>query len=249
MRRNFDADIPSRPQVPWSVRDTWAGVACLGLWAVLAFGTVILVRALRLDLNPGLVISALELPLLLPVWWFACRKYRTGWGQLGLAGFKPGVLGIGIGLMFLVFGFNILYSGLLARYGLRMQLDLERVFEQAASPWPLVFGGVVIAPFVEEIFFRGFVFAGLKKGYSWKTAMVVSAALFALIHLRPLAMPPIFLLGLVFAYLYQRSGSIFPAIILHILVNGLALGSASMARGMQAFLSWIYLLFQQLLSV
>ncbi len=225
----------SRPQVPWSFRDTWSGVVFLAVWAVLAFGAVILVRGLQLNLNlnPGLVVSALELPLFLPVWWFTFRKYQADWSHLGLAGFRPGALGLGLGLMVLVFGFNILYSGILAMYGLRMQLDLERVFEQTASPWALLFGGMVIAPFVEEIFFRGFVFGGLKKGYSWKTALVASSALFALIHLRPLAMPPIFLLGLVFAYLYHRSGSIFPAIILHTLVNGLALGSALMSGRMQ----------------
>ena len=225
-----DKNTPWSP-VPWSVRDTWAGVGCLVIWAGLAFTLVMLVRIFRLDLNPGLLISVLELPLLLPVWWFTFHKYRVGWSQLGLTGFRPGVLGLGIGLLVLVFGFNTLYSSILSRYGLTMQLDLERMFEQAASPWPLVFGGVVVAPLVEEIFFRGFVFAGLKKGYGWKTAMLTSAARFALIHLRPLAMPPIFLLGLVFAHLYQRSGSVWPAVILHILVNGLALVAASSLAG------------------
>ena len=90
------------------------------------------------------------------------------------------------------------------------------------SPGLFIFAAVIIAPLVEEIFFRGFLFAGLKKRFSWPKAMFISSGLFALLHLRPLAAPPIFILGVVFAYLYQRSGSIWPAIFIHALVNSLA---------------------------
>ncbi|MEW5957318.1 MAG: CPBP family intramembrane glutamic endopeptidase [Chloroflexota bacterium] len=45
-------------------------------------------------------------------------------------------------------------------------------------------------------------------------------------------MLPIFMLGLIFAYLYQVSGSIWPAILMHILTNTLALSVAyAMSQG------------------
>ena len=49
---------------------------------------------------------------------------------------------------------------------------------------------------------------------------------FALIHLQPLAIAPIFILGYIFAYLYRRSGSIWPAVIMHVSTNALGLGAA-----------------------
>jgi membrane protease YdiL (CAAX protease family) len=79
---------------------------------------------------------------------------------------------------------------------------------------------------VEEIFFRGFVFAGLRERYGWQRAALISSALFGVIHFTPTAIMPIFILGCVFAYLYQRSGSIWPAILMHAFSNALALGAA-----------------------
>jgi membrane protease YdiL (CAAX protease family) len=62
--------------------------------------------------------------------------------------------------------------------------------------------------------------------YGWKKAAVISSALFAVIHFQPIAFVLIFVLGLIFAYLYHRSNSIWPAILMHVATNGLALGAA-----------------------
>jgi membrane protease YdiL (CAAX protease family) len=56
--------------------------------------------------------------------------------------------------------------------------------------------------------------------------MLLSAGLFALAHILPTSILPIFILGVIFAYLYQISGSIWPAIIMHMLTNILALSVA-----------------------
>ena len=52
------------------------------------------------------------------------------------------------------------------------------------------------------------------------------------IHLQPLAILPIFLLGYFFAFLYQRSRSLWPSILMHMLMNALALGVALLAARM-----------------
>jgi membrane protease YdiL (CAAX protease family) len=122
--------------------------------------------------------------------------------------------------------FNATYSAFLAVFGLRMQVDLVPVFAELSSPWWLLLAGIVVAPVVEELFFRGFVFAGLAQRYSWRKAALISSALFALVHLQPLAIPPIFILGYIFAYLYQRCGSIWPAVLMHVSTNALGLGAA-----------------------
>jgi membrane protease YdiL (CAAX protease family) len=128
--------------------------------------------------------------------------------------------------MLLSFGFNAVYSSVLGLFGIDVQPDLGPVFAELESPIWLLISGVIVAPVVEEVFFRGFVFAGLRTRYRWRKAAVISSLLFALVHLQPAAVVPVFLLGYVFAYLYYRSNSIWPPILMHITTNGMALGAA-----------------------
>jgi membrane protease YdiL (CAAX protease family) len=226
----------SRAQaVPWTTRDVWLGLALLILLGVAASAGAFLTRSLVLGLNLGLIVALGELVLLVPVWWFAVRKYPVGWEILGLRGFQGQALGLGCGLMVFSFIFNFLYASFLALFGLSIQIDLVPIFAQLSSPWLLLVGGVVVAPVVEEVFFRGFVFAGLRPGYGWRWAAVISSGLFALIHFTPTAIIPIFFLGYIFAYLYHRSNSLWPAIMMHAATNALALGSAYLMANTDLF--------------
>ncbi len=78
-----------------------------------------------------------------------------------------------------------------------------------------LFGAVFIAPFCEEIFFRGFAFAGLLRGMNAPLAALLSAVLFTAAHGDLGSSVPLFILGLMLAYLRWRSGSIWPTIALH----------------------------------
>lgn len=215
-----------RAAVPWSVRDVWLGVLAAAViyaaaWGVVYVATVSSVT-LDLDLWVALVPTLLELLFLVPVWWFAVRRRAGSLQALGFVGFRPWVLGLGIGLFFGYLFANGLYAALLDYFGLRIQADLTPVMERLSSPWPLIVTIVLIAPLVEETFFRGFVFAGLRARHDWRWAMVISAALFAASHLSLTFFIPAFAMGCLFAYLYQRSDSVWPAVILHTLINALA---------------------------
>jgi membrane protease YdiL (CAAX protease family) len=212
--------------VPWSVRDVWLGVIALGLWIIGYTAATFLVRTNSLGVDPGLFIGLAELALLVPIWWLAVRKYGVGWDTLGFRRFDAGNMGVGCGLMLISLLFNAVYSAFLAVFGLRAQVDLVPIFAELSSPWWLLLAGIVVAPVVEELFFRGFVYAGLAQRYSWRKAAIISSALFALIHLQLTAVLPIFILGYIFAYLYRRSGSIWPAVLMHVSTNALGLGAA-----------------------
>jgi hypothetical protein len=186
----------------------------------------LIARLTSVSVDPGLWIGLGELVFLLPVWWLTVRKYRVNWRVLGLRGFQVAMVGLGCGLLVFSFVFNFFYGLVLALFGLRAQVNLVPILAQLSSPWLLMLAGVIVAPLVEELFFRGFVFAGLRLRYGWPKAAAISSALFALLHLQPLAILPIFLLGFIFAFLYQRSRSLWPAILMHVLMNALALGSA-----------------------
>lgn len=222
----MQVDSTQSDWVPWTARDVWQGVIILGLLMAVAAGLVYLLHPLVQDLDLGLAISGTELVLLVPVWWLTVRKYGAGLGRLGLRSFKGEMLGLGCGLMILVAAFNLVYALFLGRFGLRVQPDLIPVFAELSSPWPLLLGGALVAPVVEEIFFRGFVFAGLRPRYGWRGAAALSSGLFSVIHFTPTAILPIFILGYLFAYLYQRSRSLWPAILMHASTNALALGAA-----------------------
>lgn len=230
MDQFFPADSkknsPEPPPVPWTPRDVAWGIGTFILWLLLFVLLGLVGEMLAIPGDPGLYVVFGEALLLIPAWYFTVHKYGTSLKDLGLRSFSGAAVGLGCGLMLLSVFFNMLYAALLGLFGLRMQPDIAPLFEQTGSPLALFLGGVVVAPFVEEVFFRGFVFAGLRGRWSWQWAAVVSSALFAVAHVVPTSVLPIFILGIVFALLYQVSGSIWPAIIMHMLTNSVALALA-----------------------
>lgn len=214
------------PTVPWTSRDVaWA----LVMSVLLVLGFVILTgigQRVGLFIDPSVVIIFGTSVLLIPVWYFSIYKYGVTWADLGLRGFRPAAVGMGCGLMLLSLLFNFVYASILALFDLQVQPDIAVMFEDTSFPFILLLGGAVVAPIVEEIFFRGFVFPGLRNRWDWKKAAAVSAGLFALAHVLPTSILPIFILGFIFAFLYQTSGSIWPAILMHMLTNTVALSAA-----------------------
>lgn len=80
---------------------------------------------------------------------------------------------------------------------------------------------VIAAPLSEEAFFRGFLFSGALSWGFWPAAGF-SALLFALAHTDAGAVIPFFLIGLLIAWLYWRTGCLWDAIAFHVLFNGLS---------------------------
>lgn len=228
---------PPPAAVPWTFSDVMWGLAGFVVWLVL-FGVVSFVgQESQLPLDTGLIIVFGEAVLLLPVWYFTIHKYGVSWADLGLRGFRPGAVGMGCGLMAISLLFNLIYLSILRVFDSsieQIQPGLDQIFDKSEFPLAIFLGAAVVAPFVEEIFFRGFIFSGLRNRWDWKKAAVVSAGLFALAHIMPTALLPIFVLGLIFAFLYQESGSIWPAILMHMLTNSVAILVAyAMSQGWQ----------------
>jgi len=80
---------------------------------------------------------------------------------------------------------------------------------------------VVITPIVEETFFRGFVYKLLRNRFPIWAAAPLSAAAFAAVHGSPSLFPWLFYMGIVYAVLAERMGSIWASILIHALANGL----------------------------
>jgi membrane protease YdiL (CAAX protease family) len=223
-RQDREGELPS---VPWRPRDVWLGVAAIAVILAITYGLVFALGALSItpdvDLWVAIVPTLFELLFLVPVWWFTVRKYHVRLSALGFRSFRPSALGLVVVSLFAIFVFNALYGLLLMQFGWESQPDMTPLLRRLSSPWPLFVAVVLVAPLAEETFFRGFVFGGLRARYDWRTAAAISSALFAAVHLQLLFFIPAFVFGFVFAWLYQRSGSIWPGMILHALVNGISL--------------------------
>lgn len=81
----------------------------------------------------------------------------------------------------------------------------------------------LLAPLTEEMVFRG---AVLRSLLQWKqnpwVGIVISAILFALIHMNPVQMPHAFLVGLLLGWMYYRTDSIIPGVVYHWVNNTVA---------------------------
>jgi membrane protease YdiL (CAAX protease family) len=105
-----------------------------------------------------------------------------------------------------------------------MLAEEQRQMEFLAGPWPLLaLTAVFVAPLCEEVFFRGFLFSGLRGRLGFATASGVSAALFALPHRMPWSSVPLFCIGLACASAYERHRTLAGPFAVHAVYNGAAL--------------------------
>jgi len=218
--------------VPWKFLDNWIGVALLALIDVVIF-VIMLQQDRRAELAQSAAVVLLELAYLLPVIFiFAWR--RIHWRHLGFRPFNGNTLRIGCGLLIGSYLIIILHNALLYFLGVDTQGEnIVRLFAELDSPVWFLIVGAVFAPLVEEVFFRGFLFQGFRARYGWVTAMLLSAAIFAVAHLDLVVLIPTFILGCLLAYVFHRSNSIWPGVILHFLVNSFGLLGAYFASNYQ----------------
>ena len=81
----------------------------------------------------------------------------------------------------------------------------------------------IMAPLVEELLFRGAIQGYmLRKGMKPLNAILIASAIFGIVHMNPIQIPFAFAIGLIFGWLYYRTGSVVPGIIGHFINNSIA---------------------------
>jgi len=233
VERQQPISAPETPSyaVPWKFMDNWIGVVLLIVINLIIF--IITLQSSKATLAQSALIVLLELAYLLPVVIiFASRGIH--WKALGFGKFSWSTLSIGCGL--LVGGYILIIVHNLLLFGLGVDTqgeEIVKMFASLKSPLWFFIVGAIVAPLVEEIFFRGFLFQGFRARYGWPAGMLLSSALFAAAHLDLVALIPTFILGNVLAYVYHRSNSVWPGIFLHFLVNAFGLFGAYFATHYQ----------------
>jgi uncharacterized protein len=130
------------------------------------------------------------------------------------------------GVLFGLLGFLVLAAVVGVQHGSRLS---HFAIPKDPATW---MNAILSAPIAEEVLFRGLVFRVLLERLAVWSALVVSALLFALIHLPywwlsgaaspaglALRLGSIFAYGIFFALLYHWSGSLYAPIICHVLNN------------------------------
>ena len=231
-------------EVPWTVQQTFIGIILtLVPWIVIVVGlgggnTPAPTRlSPQLDLINAIVTfflsSLIEGAFLIAPLYFANRTLHAitphaqlAWQALGFKKFRVGqALAWIVVFILAILAVDNLYQYLVTVLHLNLhtndQVILARSKFEPLSTYAILSTAVFVAPFCEEIFFRGFVFAGLLRRMPLGWAIILSALLFATAHLDPASFPVLFIIGLALAFLRWRTHSLWPGILLHAINNGL----------------------------
>lgn len=159
------------------------------------------------------------LTLFFTVWYLWKKDYLTDDGQL-YSPVSGGYLGwtalMGVGAVTLL-------------GALTNELDflpdwMEMTFDQMLSSWVGVLDIALLSPILEELMFRGAITRELLRKFRPGMAIVISGLLFGLIHFNPVQSVFGFLAGMLLAWLYWRTRSVVPCIVVHVLNNALSVG-------------------------
>ena len=87
----------------------------------------------------------------------------------------------------------------------------------------MIFVAVVLAPFAEELVFRGFVFSALWRRFPFRIAALLSGLVFGAAHGEPAGILPLAAAGVVLAVVYSRTHSLWSSVVAHGTFNGVTL--------------------------
>lgn len=102
---------------------------------------------------------------------------------------------------------------------LESQSFVKKLMKSGYSLLSVVLMVCVQPAIIEELAFRGIVFRALEKALNTKETILISAFLFAMLHLSLVSMPHLMMLGIFFGYIRYKTGSIWPSVIAHFIHN------------------------------
>jgi membrane protease YdiL (CAAX protease family) len=167
--------------------------------------------------------------MFIPAWLYASAKSRrneffeTGYaidsnnfGALG--GFSMAVI-VSIATIALAFMADSLNS-IMPETPEWFEKAMEQIMD--APVWITLISVSVFAPLFEEWLCRGLVLRGLLQKMSPAGAICVSAIFFAVLHMNPWQAVPAFILGVLFGYVYYKTGSLKLTMLMHCVNNTFA---------------------------
>jgi membrane protease YdiL (CAAX protease family) len=237
-RRNAESLIPragSLPETRWSLYDVFLGV-CFLFFSEAAFlaGQQLW---LHFSGHPGgsdmlMIISSLlrDVCVVAFIWGLIRRQYGQDLDSMKFPGawsgqvFKTAALSYAAIIPPLILCFLIVSRAVEIFSVEPMPQNVVQIYlkDSTQSYWViLTFFVALLGPVLEEIFFRGFVYSGMKKRFGVAGAACLSSVVFAALHVSWVAFLPIWMLGVFLAFLYEETGSLAAPITVHVLHNTL----------------------------
>ncbi len=220
-------------------------IVALGSVRLLAGGLVALAAAPLGD-GPALplvlgVLLFQTLVTLGAVRFLVLRKYRLRWADLGLRPSPSKWYLWGLALAVLLLLVVILINGILIPQLAGEDFHNPQLYAVAPNgfSWPALLSMLVmagfVAPFGEELVFRGLLFPWLRGRFGVATAAVLSGLVFAILHGVAILIPALTAIGTALALLYHRCGSLWPVILAHGVFNAIMviLLYAALAAGLE----------------
>jgi uncharacterized protein len=114
---------------------------------------------------------------------------------------------------------------LASRLPIPKNLPIDTLFRTPAQAWVLTIFGVTLAPLMEELFFRGFLYPVLVRGVGLPAGIFFTAVAFTLLHGMQLMFSwgpvlVIFLVGMVLTMVRARTNSVAAGLLIHVSYNG-----------------------------
>jgi membrane protease YdiL (CAAX protease family) len=159
-------------------------------------------------------------------WWI--RKYKTNRTELGLDRL-PSWLDLGLApagfviYMLVTVGITAIVSALIPGFDIDQVQDTG--FGNIAYRYEYILAFVtlvVLAPLAEEVLFRGYLYGKLRRYIPVWASVLLTSALFGLIHGQWNVGVDVFALSIVLCILREITGSIWAGVLLHMIKNGLA---------------------------
>jgi hypothetical protein len=239
--QTFGVTRSLRPgQVPWGWRDVLYAVliAAAPIAVLTVLGTVSSRGTTTTSQAPtaGYALAAILSTVVVDVWlvfwawFFSLRKYRLSFASFGFRGYEESsswavaaVIIVGGVLATTILG-NVSDYAYRRIVGPVPKENVVTIFPHTSAGLLLfIVLAVLVAPLLEETFFRGFVFQGLARSWGPLLGGVVSALVFAAWHQQLSVLIPIFGLGLLLAAAFYWTKSIYTNIAFHGVFNALGI--------------------------
>jgi uncharacterized protein len=156
------------------------------------------------------------------------RRQRGTWGEIGFR--MPPLLPllltplIFFGQLMLLAIVNLILRAIIGNFE---NPQVAALTDPAGFSWlnfVFVFTvGAIIAPIVEEMLFRGLLYQWLRRHTGALTAILLSGAIFSVVHLYLVVLLPLFVVGVVLAAVFEWTQSLWITITLHFFQNAMAI--------------------------
>lgn len=109
------------------------------------------------------------------------------------------------------------------RHGQEEAVRLVLASREVAPRIAMILAAVVVAPVVEELVFRGYLYGVMRRYLGWTAGVVLNAVLFAAVHGHVPSLGPLFVLAVCLTLAYEWTGSLLVPMTMHAVFNTLSI--------------------------